>query len=1072
MLNNGWEMQCLAHAWSLALALVLALVLVQGASRCHAQQLDGRIHGRVTDATGGAVAGAALTVERSETGARRVTRSGPGGHYAVPALEPGRYAVRVEAEGFRTSSDSGVELGIGGQVQADFELEVGPGSEEITVTASAPAVEGRGAVLGNVIPNRFIVSLPLNGRNFLDLTLLVPGAVPAAVGSPGSERGRFAFQVNGARETANSFLYDGVYAIDPILNSFSFAPAVDAVQEFRVQSSGSEAHLGRNSGGQITVAIKQGTNDLHGTAYEFLRNDRMDARNFFSGPDDPVPTLRRHQFGATAGGPLVRNRAFFFASYEGLLETRARTRTTHVPTQAERLGDFSGSGRPGPLNFFTQQPFPNKRLPFTHPLGEAIASLYPLPNREAAGQNYVAAPEGDGTTGKFDLRLDANLGRRGRLSGRYSIADSERSEPYAAQQFASVPGYGNDLMERGQNVMVAETHALGPGWVNEARFGYNRIGNRTIHQNSGTSLNQQVGLPDFATRELDLGLSFIQVTGYSSLGGEFNNPQVSTVNSWQVSDTLSHTRGAHLLQFGFEQRGVGQDGFRNVLSRGSLYFTELAFTRNALADLLLGLPSYTLGARSDTLQAVRTGATNAFVSDSWRISRNLTLSLGLRYELNRPAYDLNDSASIFDLDSARIVRLGEDGVPRSGFHADRDNFAPRLGLAWRPAGGERLVLRAGWGVYHNFSDLAAGQGIYFNPPFFNALLFVPSRQLLLTVDDPWPEGKAAPLPPSVTTYDRNLRTSYAQQWSFTAQGELNGGMVLSASYSGSRGTKLIGARDANQAAPSPVQPNYRPLPTFSDINLIASSFDSVYHSLQAQLQCRFQTGLTGLFSYTWAKSIDNASNFFASAGDANYPQDSNNLRAERARSSFDVPHRFTGSFVYELPFGPGKAWGSGWGRTAAGALGGWQLSSIVSLQAGQPYTVALPGELDNSNTGRSSYGFGAGDRPDLVGDPRLDHPDPALWFDPAAFSVPPFGSFGSAGRNIVGGPGLANVDLSALKEFRLGERATLQVRAEFFNMLNTPNFLNPNVFLGTPGFGRLLAARDGREVQFGVKLIF
>ena len=342
----------------------------------------------------------------------------------------------------------------------------------------------------------------------------------------------------------------------------------------------------------------------------------------------------------------------------------------------------------------------------------------------------------------------------------------------------------------------------------------------------------------------------------------------------------------------------------------------------------------------------------------------------------------------------------------------------------------------------------------------------------MTIADPWPEGRAAPWPPSVTTYDRNLRTSYAQQWNFTVQSELFEDTVLSVGYNGSRGTKLIGARDINQPAPSPIQPNYRPLPSFSDINLIASSFDSVYHSLQAQFQCRFQTGLTGLFSYTWSKSIDNASNFFASAGDANYAQDSNNIGAERARSSFDVPHRFTGSFVYELPIGPGKAWGSGLGSKATKLLGGWQLNGIVTMQSGQPYTIALPGELDNSNTGRSSYGFGAGDRPNLVRNPNLANPDPQQWFDPAAFVMPAYGSFGNAGRNIVNGPGLANVDFSVLKNVDILESATLQFRVEFFNMLNTPGFLNPNVFFGTPGFGRVLAARDGREVQFGAKLIF
>ncbi len=1049
-----------------------ACALFLGAATCLAQQTGATIHGSIVDASGSAVPGASVAARRTETGMVRATLSGPLGYYAIPALHPGEYELTVEADGFRSASGERVLLEVGGHLEVDFRLEVGTATDEVTVSGTLSALDVSGAATGMVIPNRFIISLPLNGRNFLQLTLLTPGTAPSAVGSPGSERGRFAMQSNGSRESANSFLYDGVYAIDPILNSFAFVPPVDAVREFRIQSSGSEAGLGRNGGGQISVAIKQGSNEIHGTAYEFLRNDRFDARNFFSRPGDAVPTLRRNQFGASVGGPLADNSTFYFLDFEALVQRRAQTRTTNVPTEAQRNGDFSGTGNRLPINPLTGQPFPNARLPFTDPIGTAVASLYPSPNRDIPGQNFVAAPVGEQNSVRSDIRLDHRVSERGQLSGRYSIADSSGLEPYAAQQFSSIPGYGNTLDQRGQNVMVSETHSLGPAWVNEARFGLNRIANRTVQENSGTDLNGTVGLPTFATRDIDLGLSFMQITGFSSVGGEFNNPQVSTVTTWQFSDTLSYSRGSHLVQFGFEQRGIRQDGFRNVLSRGSLYFTDLAFTQNALADLLLGFPSYTLAARSDTIQRARTGAINGFGTDTWRLSRNVTLSLGLRYEFNRPAYDAENSASIYDPASMRIVRLGEGGLPRSGFHADTNNFGPRIGLALRPARTDKIVLRTGWGIHYNFPDIASGQGIYFNPPFFESLLFLPSATSPITLADPWPQGRHAPVPPSLTTYDRNLRTSYAQQWNFTVQTELLADTVFSVGYSGTRGTKLIGARDINQPDASPAQPNYRPLLAFSDINQIASAFDSVYHSLQAQFHCRFQTGLTGLFSYTWSKSIDNASNFFASAGDANYAQNSNNLAAERARSSFDVPHRFTGSFVYELPIGRGRARG---GQRAGGAerlLGGWQLNGIVTLQSGQPYTVALPGELDNSNTGWTSYGFGAGDRPNAVSNPHLANPDPQRWFDTAAFALPAFGSFGNAGRNVVQGPGLANVDFSVLKNIEVDESITLQFRAEFFNMLNTPAFLNPNVFFGTPGFGRVLAAGDGREVQFGIKLIF
>jgi hypothetical protein len=1052
--------------------IVILLSLLLCVATAFGQQLDTQILGTISDPSGAAVSDALVIATHAETGALRTATTGSRGLFAFSALTPGSYSIAVEAAGFKRAIRNGLEISIGDQLRSGIALELGAQTDEITIEAEVPLLDAESAAVGNVIPNNFIVNLPLNGRNFLQLALLVPGATTAAVGSPGTERGRFAFQSNGSRESANSFLYDGVYAVDPILNSFSFTPPVDAVHEFRIQTSNSEAGLGRNSGGQIAVVIKQGTNSVHGTVYEFVRNDRLDARNFFSRPDDPTPALRRNQFGFSLGGPIARNSTFFFADFEGVREDRAVTRTTNVPTLAERSGDFSNSLGPTPINFFTGQPFDNGQLPFFHPIGQGVAGLYPAPNRNAAGQNFVGAPLGDDTSNKFDIRLDQRVGENGQLAGRYSFSDRDRFEPYAAQQFSAVPGYGNDIFERGQNLMLSETHSFGSSWVNEARFGFNRIANRTLHENRGNSINRTVGLPDFAERDRDLGLSLIQVTGFSPLGGERNNPQESDVDAYQFSDTVSYSKGRHLVHIGFEHRWIGQDAFRDVLSRGEMSFTDRAFTQNALADLLLGLPSFTLAARSDSVQAARTGATNAFATDSWRVSRDLTISLGLRYEYNRPVFDANDAASVYDPASFSIVQLGTGGVSRSGYSADKNNLAPRIGLAWRPGGSEKLVVRTGWGLYYNFSDLAAGQGIYFNPPFFNSFLFFPSQQAPLSIENPWPEGQSVPLPPSLSTYDTNLRTSYAQQWNFSIQTELSSEAVLTVGYNGSRGTKLLGARDINQAAPGLAQPNFRPLPQFSDINQIASAFDSTYHSLQTQLQCRFRAGLTGLFSYTWSKSLDNASNFFASAGDASFPQDSNNVGAERGRSSFDTPHRFVGSFAYQLPIGTKKRWMSGVAGAAAKLINGWQINSIVSMQTGQPYTPYLPGEFDNSNTGRSIFGFGAGDRPNVVGNPNLSNPDPQQWFNPQAFALPPFGSFGNAGRSVINGPGLANVDFSLLKDTQITEGATLQFRAEFFNLLNTPSFMNPNIFFATPGFGRILAARDGREVQFGVKLIF
>lgn len=1052
-----------------ALAQILLLFVV---SSCLAQSVDGSIRGRVTDPSGAVVPEATVIATDEATGVERTTRTNRRGAYLLPELPSGTYSVRARSEGFQTTVRETLTIQVGQVALEDFELVVGSPDEIVMVSSEATSIEMQGAALGAVISNEFVVDLPLNGRNFLELSLLVAGTSPAAAGSAGSARGRFAFQAAGMRESFNSFIYDGVYAVDPVLNSFTFTPPVDAVQEFRVETANSGAGLGRTAGAQVSVELKRGGNELHGSVYEFYRNGALDARNYFAPSDQDRPALNRHQFGGSIGGAIRENTTFFFADYEGLRETRDITQTTNVPTLAERNGDFSNSSLPAPFDAFSQMPFPNAQLPFMNPVGQGVASLYPLPNRNVAGQNFVASPSSSADHDKFDVRLDHRLGDSGLLAARYSFADQARVAPFSEAAFSDLPGYGNDIDERGMNGMVSETHSFGVRWVNEARFGYNQVDSRTFHSNSGNNLNSLVGLPSFATREQDQGLSYIEVTGFSSLGGEFNNPQESTVDSYQLSDTVSGSMGNHQLQFGFEQRWVRGNAFRHVLSRGQLGFTDFAYSQNALADLLLGLPSFTGGGSGDNDQNQRTRSSNLFVADSWRVLPNVTLSMGLRYEYNQPAYDAFDNAAIFDSVSQQIVQLGTNGLARGGYEADKNNFAPRIGLAWSPGGSGRTVVRTGYGIHHNTNSLATGLGIYFNPPFFNFQLFLPSQTNVIQIHDPWPTGGAAPVPPSATTFDPNLKTSYAQQWNFSLQRELTPGVIASATYNGSRGVNLLGARDINQPAPGLARPNLRPLPYLADVNQIESASDSTYHAMQLQLRTNLSSGLTGLFGYTWSRSIDNTSNFFASAGDPNFPQDSRNPGAERARSSFDTPHRFVGSFAYELPFGAGQRWGDGMTGLGSALISGWKLNSIITLQAGQPYSVMLPGELDNSNTGRSIFGFGNGDRPNVVGDPNLAKPDPSQWINPAAFAFPEFGTFGDAGRNIVQGPGYYNLDFSAVKETLLAETVTLQLRAEFFNALNTPNFHSPNIFFGTPGFGQVSKAENGRELQFGIKLLF
>jgi hypothetical protein len=1053
--------------------LIAFLAVLSLVSIAVAQTPRASIRGLVTDRSRASLAGVEMRLVQEATNLVRTFVSGAEGEFAISLLPPGDYRLEVERNGYKKYIQK-IALQVNQELRVEVVLEVGTLAEEVIVVAPRAPLKKDSAALGTVIETRQISGLPLDGRNFLELSLLVPGAAPAAPGSAGSVRGDFAFNINGAREDSNNFLLDGVYNLDPKLNTFGVKPPVDAVQEFEILASTYDASFGRNPGAQVNVVLKTGANQLHGTAYEFFRNGALDARNYFAPAGEPAPRYQRNQFGFSLGGPIVKERTFFFADYEGTRVREGITRVTNVPTLAERNGDFSQSLFPKPLIPGTTQPFPGNQVPqpFQHPVGRAIAALYPLPNRNVPFQNFVSSPIQRDRNDHFDVRLDHVLSRAATLAVRYSFGDRNLFEPFSGPTFAAVPGFGTQIPRRAQNVMLSETHILSPAWVNDVRVAFNRVAAGSFHENFGRSINQSVGLPELSRNPRDFGLSFITLTGYSPLGDEFNNPQHSVTNTFQVLDNASYTRGRHLLKFGFDFRAAQQNAFRDVQSRGFLTFSsQVPITGNALADLLLGLPLLTGGARLDNHQHLRTESYNFYLNDSFRLRPDLTLLFGLRYEYNSPAVDTTDRANLYDPATRSLVRVGTGAVPRSGYEADKNNFAPRIGLAWTPGRNGNTVLRSGYGLYYDQSSLAPGEGLYFNAPFFTLNLFFPLPGLPLTLSDPFPSFFPVAFPPSGFAFQRDLRTPYMQHWNLSVQQQFGRSRVLEAAYVGSKGAKLLTARDLNQPRPRVQQPNLRPVPQFADIIFQESSANSSYHSLQVRFQQRFDKGLSLLSSYTWSKSLDNASGFFSSAGDPNFPQDSNNVGAERGRSNFDVAHRFSLSYSYDLPLGRGHAlFGDhGW---LTSLLTGWQTYGVITLQAGRPFTVALLSEIDNSNTGRSNLGFGANDRPNLVGKARLDQGRPERWFNPAAFAFPPFGSFGNAGRNILEGPSFHNINASLVKNTALREEVNLQFRAEFFNLFNHPNFDLPDNFLGSPTFGRIRSAHSPRRIQFGVKLVF
>ncbi len=1057
----------------LGILVFLLVVLSIPSSTVEGQNYRASIRGKIMDAAGQPVTGAALNLTREETNESRVSTSNTEGEYAFSLLPPGVYSLRVEQSGFKKSKHR-ITIEVNQDARVDVSLETGLLTEEIVVIGGATPLKQDGAAQGAVIDNSQVTGLPLDGRNFLELSLLVPGAAPSAQGSAGSVRGDFTFNLNGAREDSNNFLLDGVYNVDPKLNTFGVKPPVDAIREFEVLASAFDASFGRSAGAQVNIVLKSGTNRFHGAVYEFLRNQVLDARNFFAPAGEPDPRYQRNQFGFSFGGPVIKDRTFFFADYEGTRLREGITRIANVPTALERTGDFSQSLLGRPYIPFTNNQFPDGRIPaeLLNPIGLKLAALYPLPNRSVPFQNYVASPVLSDRNDLFDLRLDHELSRSSRLTARYSFADRDLFEPYSGVTFVLVPGYGNNLSRRGQNAMFSETHIFSPAFVNDLRLAFNRVAGQVYHENFGRSVNRSVGLPELSSDGRDFGLSYLTVTGFSPLGDEYNNPQESVTNVYQVLDTATYTTGKHLIKFGFDIRAAQQNAFRDVQSRGFLTFSsQVPFTRNALADLLIGLPALTGGARLDNHQHLRTESYNFFVNDSYRIKPNLTVSAGLRYEYNSPPVDAEDRANMFDPVTGSPVQVGTNGLPRSGYEADRNNFAPRIGLAWTLGKDGETVLRTGYGIYYDQSPLAPGEGLYFNPPYFNLNFYYSLPTLFLTLYDPFPQNFPVPTPPSAFSFDRNLRTAYLQHWNLSLQRQISRNSVAEVAYVGSKGTRLLAARDINQPRPSIQQPNLRPNPYFGEIIMQESSAGSTYHSLQARFEQRLDFGLSMLASYTWAKSIDNASGIFSSTGDPNFPQDSYNLSAERGRSNFDLRQRLSVSFSYDLPFGRGKSWLSDPGWVSA-LVGGWQTFGVVTLQSGRPFTVSLLPEFDNSNTGRSNLGFGANDRPNLVGNASITNPAPERWFNTSAFVIPPYGSFGNAGRNILDGPGYQNVNFSLSKNTSIREGVTLQLRAEFFNLFNHPNFGLPDNFVGSPSFGSILSADSPRRVQFGVKLLF
>jgi hypothetical protein len=1034
-----------------------ALLVVFGAVSASAQAITGTILGTVADSSGAVLPGVTINATNTGTNQLRTTITNESGGYSLPSLQIGSYRVEAELAGFKKEIRSGITLQLDQRARIDFVMQVGQVSDALEVVAEAPLVQTDDSSIGAVIDYKKVVELPLNGRQFESLVQLVPGAVTPAQGSHLGNRG--GFNVAGMDEHYNSFFLDGIDNVDPIIRNFSFRPSVDLIEEFKVQESGYNAEFGRNAGAVINVTTKSGTNAFHGSAWEFIRNDHLDARNFFAPVGTPKPPLIRNQFGAVLGGRIVKDKTFFFAAYEGGRSKIGTTRRASVPTDAERAGIL----RSAAIDPQTGQPFPNNTIPLNRfdPISVAVLNQWPPANLTTTGGNRAETANRIENINDISLKIDHQLLESSRLTGRYSysvarVLDAFRNETGGG---ANLGAFGQIADRIRTNIGLSLTTVKGGKWVNELRVGYNRFNQPQIPVNNGPP--EIVPLQGFIK-------SFVPFTvaGYDTIGssGEFKR----VVNVYNYIDNLSYSVGNHQFKWGADIRRYLFNAYTislNALNFDGSRTSGAGVTGNPFADFLLGLPFRTTSVTSGEGQGFPGGNPRKlevalYLQDDWKINPRLTLNYGVRWEFYKRIVEKRNRQSSWSA-TCNCVLVAGNGIDPALTSEDYNNVAPRFGFALRPFRNDKTVVRGSTGIFYD-SDMRHNFEVINNPPFLIQRTFT-SSQIPggLSLSNPFPAGSGtATLNPQA--FPAEYRDTYSEHFNFGIQHELVQGMLLDVSYVGNHTLKGRRTRNVNQ----PIN-GVRPYAGFGNIVLNEQAGSSVYSSLQTRVEQRFSSGLTFIGSYTWGHAIDNR----PGQGTASTVQNNYDFRSERGDADFDVRHRMTISSVFEIPVGRGRKHGDQWNRALDAVLGGWGINGIGTFQGGRPFTVSL-----STNPSGSLAGAGA-DRPNLVPGASAvpSNQGPDNWINRDAFTLPAPNTFGNAGRNIARGPTYKNVDFSLSKKFDIAENRRLQFRAEFFNIANHPNFALPNAqwassVAGAPNFGRITQTIGSeRQVQFGLR---
>ncbi len=1083
--------------------ILLVCLVAAGPAPARGQTNTGDLGGVVRDESGAVLPGAAVVATHVGTGfsVQRITDAD--GRFFMASLPIGAWEIAAELPGFRRVVRTGVVLEIGRTLDLPFELELGTLSEEVTVTADAPLLQTTNAEISDVIANREVEQIPLNGRQFLQLAQLSD----AVVIPPGGTRGAALQQagplpnVGGQRAGHNIYLLDGVKVTDELFNNLVINPSVDSIQEFKIQKSMYPPEFGGKASALINVATKAGTNQYHGSAFAFVRDERFDAHNYFDPRDEPVPPLDQGQFGGTFGGPIVRDRTFAFFSYEGQRTTRSLTKTFSVPSAAVRGGDFAGFDPVcDPL---TRDPaggacgsyFAGNRIPAGRidPIAAAFLEQVPPPNAGGEVQNLTAIEQLESDVDQFSARLDHRFGANDQMFLRFSTFDAHDVQPFgtSVQQEALIPGFGRTLSTRTRNLAASYTRTIGTAMLNETRFGWMSVDGGQESLNRGVDFAQATGLLGVTGDPRDVGYPQIDTAGLYSAMGDPTSFVFRRNEHFEVYNNFLIDRGAHRMKFGGYWFHLRFRPENPDTARGRFRYTG-RFSGNPFADFLLGYPVEArsgVGGRGG--EDARTNWLHLYAQDDWRVSDDLTLNVGLRYEINQHMRDVDNRLSTIDVsvpggryviasdEAGNIspaanallpqipipwVTSAEIGWDRSLLRPSRTRFAPRLGFAWLADDDGSTVVRGGYGIFLNQWAYSVQTAFARNLPFFflkqvdvPAGQFVPTwdTRSILAAD---PTGSVGG---SIMDYD--FQVEYTQTWSGGVQTEIRPGTAFEVFYMGSY---TIGADNAtvhNVPLPGPGSISARrDIPQLAGIRAIRFDGKSIYHAVTFKTVRRLRNDLAFDVAYTLSQSRDDASSPGPTAFESNRPQDVRNIfPGENALSSFDHRHQFVGSATWELPF---QRNAGGWRE---GLLGHWRLNGIVTVQSGAPFTV-------NVTDDRANVGAGPAQRPDMLRDPNLSRGQRTVerWFDTGAFALQAPFTYGSAPRNPVFAPGYANVDMALAKNWRRDNGSRLEFRWEIFNVLNRANFDLPNRFFGSPNFGRIFSALNAREMQFGLRFVF